>query len=98
MSPASHMVGRLRKLYGFVLGRGLAESGPRMEPLEQRQMLSVVPWTGLGDGKNVSDPLNWPGNAVPGADDDVVISVAGSPTILFGAAAGDGHLAQSMER
>ena len=54
MSPASHAVGRLRELYGIVLGRmrGLNERSmhppvgrgqiPLLEPLEQRLMLTTT--------------------------------------------------------
>jgi hypothetical protein len=41
-----------------------------------------VSWTGLGDGVNWSDPLNWSGNALPGPADDVTINIAANPTII----------------
>ena len=44
-------------------------------------MLSAVSWDGGGDGVNWSDPINWSGNALPGAADDVTISVAGPITV-----------------
>ena len=44
--------------------------------------LGPVSWDGGGDGINWTDPLNWSGNALPGAADDVVISLPSSnPTI-----------------
>ncbi len=59
-----------------VLGRRL-----RVEPLESRQLLSAVSWDGGGDGTNWSDPINWSGNALPGAADDVTINVVGLITV-----------------
>ncbi len=53
----------------------------QIERLEDRWLLAVVNWDGGGDGINWTDPLNWDTNALPGSDDDVVIDVAGTPTI-----------------
>ncbi|MCX5659959.1 MAG: hypothetical protein NTW19_09595 [Planctomycetota bacterium] len=63
-----------------------------LEPLEQRMMLTAVHWTGLGDGTSWSDGQNWDTLAKPGNGDDVTISVAADPTILFNAAAGAANL------
>ena len=41
-----------------------------------------------GDGTSWSDPENWSGNALPGADDDVTINAPSGPTILLDSAAG----------
>jgi hypothetical protein len=38
-------------------------------------------WNGGGDGVSWSDPLNWAPHSLPGAANDVIISVAGAPTI-----------------
>ena len=51
-------------------------------------MLSIVSWTGGGDGKNWSDVLNWSTHALPGASDDVTINAPGSPTITYSLAVG----------
>ena len=53
----------------------------RVEPLECRQLLTAVSWDGGGDGSNWSDPINWSGDALPGATDDVTINVAGVITV-----------------
>ncbi len=48
------------------------------ELLETRALLAVVTWDGAddldGDGTSWNDPLNWAGDALPGATDDVGIS------------------------
>ncbi|MCY2953144.1 MAG: hypothetical protein NTU53_14365, partial [Planctomycetota bacterium] len=44
-------------------------------------LLSSAYWDGGGDGTNWNDPLNWSGDALPGAADDVTINVAANPTI-----------------
>ena len=38
----------------------------RFEPLEDRTLLSVVNWTGQGDGVSWFDAHNWVGGHVPG--------------------------------
>ena len=45
-----------------------------VERLENRWLLSTVTWNGGGNGTNWSDPLNWDGNILPGAADDVTIN------------------------
>ena len=55
--------------------------GFTFEPLEDRRLLSAVSWDGGGDGTNWTDPLNWSNDALPGASDDVTISIAANPTI-----------------
>ncbi len=52
-----------------------------VESLEPREMLAAVAWSGNGDGTSWSDPLNWSGQAIPTAADDVTIDVATDPTI-----------------
>ncbi len=44
------------------------------EPLERRQLLSVVTWTGLGSDNNWGTAANWSTNAAPTAGDDLVFS------------------------
>jgi hypothetical protein len=39
-------------------------------------------WDGGGDGTSWHDPLNWSNDILPGPDDDVVIDVPGSQTIV----------------
>ncbi len=45
--------------------------------LEARHLLATINWDGGGDGTTWEDNLNWVGDALPGAADDVVINVAG---------------------
>lgn len=52
------------------------------EALESRVMLSAVSWDGGGGDLNWTNPLNWSGDVLPGAADDVTISVAGDVTIV----------------
>src|SRR4051794_35223553 len=54
------------------------------EALERRVLLAAVSWDGGGDRTNWTDPLNWSANQVPGAADDVSISVPSSPTVRIG--------------
>ncbi len=42
---------------------------------------ATVLWDGGGNGTSWTDPLNWVGDALPQAGDDVVIDVPGNPTI-----------------
>ncbi len=64
-----------------------------VEPLEDRRLLAIVTWDGLGDGMSWSDRFNWnnPGavdpNTLPGSGDDVVIDVAANPNITVSTAA-----------
>ncbi len=44
------------------------------EPLEQRQLLSVVSWTGLGSNSNWSTAANWSTNLAPVAGDQLIFS------------------------
>jgi hypothetical protein len=46
-------------------------------------LLAAVSWDGGGDGTNWTDPINWSGNSLPQAADDVTISVGANPTILI---------------
>jgi hypothetical protein len=51
------------------------------EALEQRTLLATVTWDGGGGDFSWHNPLNWSTDALPGPGDDVVINVAGTPTI-----------------
>jgi len=55
-------------------------SAARIEPLENRVLLSTVTWIGLGSDTNWSTPLNWSGGKAPVDGDDVVINLAGQTT------------------
>ena len=44
------------------------------EPLEQRQLLSVVTWTGLGSNSNWSTAANWSSSSGPIAGDQLIFS------------------------
>ena len=52
--------------------------------MEARQLLSTVSWDGGGDGTLWSDRLDWSGDQLPGATDDVDINIAGNPNVVFG--------------
>jgi len=52
-------------------------------------MAATVHWDGGGDGTSWSDPLNWDTDALPGADDDVIINVIENPTVIIDGLAGD---------
>lgn len=54
-----------------------------LEPLEGRSLLAAVAWDGGGGDFSWHNPLNWSGDALPGPEDDVLISVPGTPLILF---------------
>jgi hypothetical protein len=52
-----------------------------MEQLESRQLMAFVIWDGGGGDDSWHNPLNWSGDAVPGAADNVLIDAPGTPTI-----------------
>jgi hypothetical protein len=55
----------------------------RLEPLENRQLLSTVDWISTTSG-NWDVASNWSDDAVPGPGDDVVINVSGAtPTVTI---------------
>ncbi len=51
------------------------------EPLEARQLFASIAWDGGGDGTTLNQAANWAGDVLPGASDDAVVNVAGSPTL-----------------
>ena len=61
----------------------LKNIGRRMEELEDRRLLTVINWNGLGDGTTFTSGANWVGGVAPGSSDDAVINVGGSPTITL---------------
>ncbi len=67
------------------------------EPLESRTLLSNISWTGQGDGKSWTAAGNWSGNAVPGSNDDVTISLVSNPTIRIESGAQSVHSVTSTD-
>ncbi len=56
--------------------------------LAAKSSAQPVTWDGGGDGSSWSDPLNWAGDALPGADADVIIDdPAGEITVVHAAGA-----------
>lgn len=55
----------------------------QLEPLESRQLLTAVAWTGSGGDHLWHNPLNWSGNAVPTIADDVTIDLPASDPTIF---------------
>src|SRR5262245_39436566 len=53
-------------------------SRPQVERLEDRLAPAVIAWDGgpTGLGTNFNDPVNWVGDAAPGAFDDAQIGAA----------------------
>ncbi len=45
--------------------------------------VTIVQWSGLGDGTMWSDPLNWNPAVVPGPEDAALIRGYGSPTVVL---------------
>ena len=60
--------GRRKRKQGRGSRRQARQAAPRFEPLEDRRLLSVIQWTGGGDGKSWQDANNW-GGALPGVND-----------------------------
>src|SRR6266851_1185178 len=56
---------------------------PQLEALEERALLSIDNWTGLGPDRNWSDPANWD-NGVPNAGDDLqfISTFSGQPPVI----------------
>ena len=52
---------------------GSATEGLMIEPLEQRQLLSVCQWTGAAGNGDWSNAANWLKNQIPTASDDAAI-------------------------
>ena len=55
-----------------------------IEALERRVLLSAVVWTGAAGDGQWTTPGNWSAGMLPGPGDDVIIDVAGNPTIILG--------------
>ena len=56
--------------------------GLMIEPLEQRQLLSVCQWTGAAGNGDWSNAANWLKNQIPTASDDAVIRGASKPVVI----------------
>ncbi|MCX5676598.1 MAG: hypothetical protein NTX87_16480 [Planctomycetota bacterium] len=78
------------------MGRTSKTIGPVFEALESRLLLSTVTWDGEAGTSYWSDPLNWSGNHVPGATDDVVITGSSAQAIEYSADAGDTQIASLL--
>src|SRR4051812_16373652 len=59
--------------------RRRSTGGPPMlfEALEPRQLLAAIFWDGGGGDLLWHNPLNWSGDVLPGADDDVMLNAPG---------------------
>jgi hypothetical protein len=69
------------------------------ELLEARLFLAAVSWDGGGNGTAWEDPLNWSGNTLPVAADDVTINIAANPAIVLSSGVSSIHslvLAESL--
>src|SRR5690242_11945753 len=52
-----------------------------LEALENRSLLAAISWDGGANTLNWNDASNWSNDLLPGAADDVTISLAGDVTI-----------------
>lgn len=71
---------------GLRIGYGISPAYQRrlrIEPLEDRSLLSAVSWDGGGNGTSWSDPLNWSGNVLPTTNDDVTINAPGAVAVTL---------------
>src|SRR5262245_17026106 len=55
------------------------------ERLDERMMLSVVPWDGGGCDFSWNNPISWSTDALPGPNDDVVIDVPADISVTLAA-------------
>jgi len=62
--------------------RCAVQSRLRVEPLEERRLLSVVAWDGEGATPDWHDPINWVGDELPGATDDAQIDASFAGTTI----------------
>src|SRR4051812_17069226 len=59
-----------------------------VDSLEPRKLLAAVVWDGGGDGMSWGDRLNWGGDVLPAATDDVTINLPNAdPTVRFSSGA-----------
>jgi len=73
----------LRSRAGSAFGPGV------LEPLERREVLTAVAWTGLGGSNLWSNPANWSGGAVPSLSNVLAVAIpTGSGNVIFDAGAG----------
>jgi hypothetical protein len=75
--------------------RGSAYARFRLEPFENRLLLSIVSWVG-GDG-DWETPSNWSTGILPGPQDDVIIAVSGTLTITHSGGTDCIHSLYSLE-
>lgn len=61
------------------------------EPCESRRLFASIAWDGGGDGTSLTQAANWAGDVLPGASDDAVINIAGTPTIALSSGAFSVH-------
>jgi hypothetical protein len=71
---------------GYIEAR--SDNPPFLEPQQVWAGTPTISWDGGGDGASWHDKNNWSGDRLPGASDEVLISVSGTPTINFTSAAG----------
>src|SRR5262245_10265371 len=80
----------MTRLWSRRRARMRAGRDPRLdfEQLESRTVPATIAWDGgpTGNGTDWLDPVNWVGDVLPGAADDVTIGNTGTnPTITVGA-------------
>jgi len=76
---------------------GKRQRHPTLEVLEDRHLLAAVAWDGdAGDGLWQS-AVNWSNDLVPGADDDVMIDLAGDVTVTVTSAPAAVHSLTNRE-
>ncbi|MFO7906100.1 MAG: hypothetical protein R6U98_25805, partial [Pirellulaceae bacterium] len=82
-SPRARIRSRSRARRSLVATQAIGPTPRRLglELLEDRRLLSLVSWDGGGGDTSWTNPLNWDTDTLPGAEDDVVIDVAGDVTI-----------------
>ena len=78
----SHYANFWRGLRRVALSKAIGKTR-FVEALEGRVLLASVAWDGGGDHLSWGDPLNWSGDVLPAADDDVTISADSSPTVAI---------------
>ena len=77
LSPVDEILFAMRKVNAL----GFNENTLFDDSQIQIRLLTPAFWTGLGDAVSWSDALNWTSNAVPGSQDDVIISETNNPAI-----------------
>src|SRR6185369_16907003 len=70
---------------------------PNLESLEDRQVPSVVHWTGEAGDNQWLTAGNWDSGQLPTADDDVVLDIVEDPTIVYSGGDTTIHSLESAE-